>query len=548
VIDMRRLAARLEPLVPHWVLGSEEPGNQRTQLKQAGILAGCDPAFLPVLRGMAQWAWQERPFSRRLLHGLLKLDGGAAFLAPECRAFLDRLRPLAFAPVRAAGLREVGEAGEHARLAGFLLKLLRDPAHGPFWLGQAWDFLVRLGRADLPRDMLAALGPRPEIAPLLDRLLAEWAFLYLPPQEALEYVLLLDEAVFGLWKRQALCELWLRLGERGKAVTALRALWRQLPWHVNASLKLHDLLSAPLRRGPVGPKDAAILLYSWNKADLLSRTLERLATSGIGEARVVVLDNGSGDATAEVLARAEGLFAPGRFLGVRLPVNVGAPAARNWLLSLPEVRACRFAAFLDDDVLVPEGWLPRLIAAAGSRPGVGAVGCRIVSASPPAAVQSADYNLLLPREGAKLFEDFEENILFFDNCKDSLDFGQFSYARPALSVSGCCHLLAMSAVEQVGGFDIRFAPTQFDDLERDMRLNLAGFAVLYAGDLAVGHVQHSSLAKARTLSGVAQVFGNKIKLEGKYGKAEVRGLAERTLAALWTDLAAKWAMLDEATS
>ena len=43
-----------------------------------------------------------------------------------------------------------------------------------------------------------------------------------------------------------------------------------------------------------------------------------------------------------------------------------------------------------------------------------------------------------------------------------------------------------------------------------------GRKAVYAGDVAVAHVQHSSLAKAKSPAAMGQVFGNKIKLEAKY--------------------------------
>ncbi|MDD4951665.1 MAG: glycosyltransferase family 2 protein, partial [Desulfovibrionaceae bacterium] len=120
------------------------------------------------------------------------------------------------------------------------------------------------------------------------------------------------------------------------------------------------------------------------------------------------------------------------------------------------------------------------------------------------------------------------------------------YCRPALSVSGCCHLLSMASVQEAGGFDIRFSPTQFDDLERDLRQALAGFESFYAGDLRVRHIQHSSLARARTVAAAAQVMGNKIKLEGLFEAKEVEGLAEQGLDRLWADLKARWQDLEAA--
>jgi GT2 family glycosyltransferase len=217
-------------------------------------------------------------------------------------------------------------------------------------------------------------------------------------------------------------------------------------------------------------------------------------------------------------------------------VNVGAPAARNWLLSLPEVQAMQWAAFLDDDVRIPPHWLTHLRAAAhASKADV--TGCRITSADTPKTVQSADYHLLPPNDAVKTFVDYPEKIMVFDNCANGFDQGLFSYARPATSVSGCCHLLSMESVRRHGDFDIRFTPTQFDDLERDLRLGCAGMNIFYAGDLAIDHIQHSSLAKSQSLQSIGHIFGNKIKLEGKYDLDQISSLQKRVSKRLEADLA-----------
>ena len=49
-----------------------------------------------------------------------------------------------------------------------------------------------------------------------------------------------------------------------------------------------------------------------------------------------------------------------------------APAARNWLMHLPEVREACWAAYIDDDIHLPPDWLPRLGAAAARYPEAGA--------------------------------------------------------------------------------------------------------------------------------------------------------------------------------
>jgi GT2 family glycosyltransferase len=106
-------------------------------------------------------------------------------------------------------------------------------------------------------------------------------------------------------------------------------------------------------------------------------------------------------------------------------------------------------------------------------------------------------------------------------------------------VSGCCHLVNLRSIERTGGFDLRYTPSQFDDLDRDLRASLNGTPALYVGGLAIRHVQHSSLAKSRTAGQIGQVMGNKLKLDTKYSDEELARLARENRDLLWTDLTEK---------
>ena len=66
---------------------------------------------------------------------------------------------------------------------------------------------------------------------------------------------------------------------------------------------------------------------------------------------------------------------------------------------------------------------------------------------------------------------------------------------------------------------------------------------MYCGDVAVAHVQHSSLAKARGPAAIGQVMGNKLKLEGRFTPADMEAASGSGLAALWADLLGKWTEL-----
>lgn len=555
-IALPALADKLRQALPQWCMGLEEPGMAR-HLAARALLSG-DADLFACGAGLALWTWQRAPLEP--VRMALLLEALAAFGPSSMSAasplgalseFLNRLKAGLEGqpdPDEVAALLASGDTGLAVRL---LLPRLRDPAQGLGWLASAWDGMLRLGSQDLCAAALAAC-PWPEaFLPLRARLEAELSFLFDAPETALAALDDVDDVLFGAWAEYLRAELLLRL-DRGQAGRELLAgCFQAMPWHTHLGLKLHGLAFPLPVAPPEAANDAVILVYSWNKAALVRQTLESLARTDIAGARIVALDNGStdgtgnGDGTGETMEQCRALFASGAMSVVRLPVNIGAPAARNWLLSLPEVRERAWAVFLDDDVLLPERWLLRLLGAGRAEERAGAVGCRIVSASRPVCLQSADYQLFRPGTGARTFEGRPDLVNVFDNCSGGLDFGLFSYARPAAHVSGCCHALRMSVLAELGGFDIAFSPTQFDDLDRDLRSAVAGRGAVYCGDVAVAHVQHSSLAKAKGAAAIGQVMGNKLKLEGKYAQADLEPVSEAGMNALWADLAAKWAALAE---
>jgi len=478
--------------------------------------------------GLLSWSWQLRPLSAPALSLLLTLDGQAPFLSEEHHAFLlslkKRLKPLPPNPL----WEDAKATGEEDIMLSFLESALAGPSASA-WLGEAWDEIVALP----DRDRAAALITKGAGDPAIrERLTAE-----LDLHHGILNVPGTISPHFAPWHAYTAGSVAARSGDRARALSNWLPLLRAMPWSTNLILQTHDAATLPAN-GPLPDASTAILAYSWNKAELIVQTLESLFASDIGQNPVFVLDNGSTDETPQALAAARDRFGHERLHVVTLPVNVGAPAARNWLLSLPRVRECKYAAFLDDDVILPVNWLSALLHAAIRRPECGTVGCTIRDHAHPHRLQSADYHLLhrLPGEAG---QEPGERIRVFNNCTGSLDAGHFAYERPCLSVSGCCHLLDLSLLEAVGTFDVRYTPTQFDDLDRDIRSFLAGKPCLYTGHLAIGHVQRSSMKQATSPAQVAHIQGNKIKLEAKYDDKEIDSMVAKNFEMVWRDLIEK---------
>lgn len=526
--------------LPIWALTSEQP-ELRLSLCRV-LLDQHRPDCLAAAQGLLALAFQERPFDAPGLALLRHVQEGHPFLPPRATA-LTRLVGTALAAVPDdIPFEQVRASGDTDLLVRYLELAAKDTAHALSRLAPAFDTLCRLPDAATAGSLLAAFAP--SLPPtLFARLAAELAVLRGPAHEALAALSGLDATTWGLYAAIAVSHCRERLGDREGALAACLEARNALLQHTDLTLRAFELAQPHRPAKQPQPGEAAICLYSMNKADLFRECLTHLAGTDLGGALVAVLDNGSTDHTAEAVAAVAPLFPESRFVSVRLPVNIGAPAARNWLLALPEVAACEHVAFLDDDAFPDADWLARLLETAKAHPEAGAIGCAIMDALPPHDHQAADFNLFPPEMGEQSLPETRERLFVCESCRGAPDLGLHAYTRPCLSVSGCCHLLSRRNITAVGGFDIRYAPTQFDDLDRDIRAFLAGQPAVYAGTVRVAHKQGSSLAVARTPAQVAHVIGNKIKLEHKVSDADAERLWRENLDLLRNDLRRKDATL-----
>ncbi|MCJ2165778.1 MULTISPECIES: glycosyltransferase family A protein [unclassified Pseudodesulfovibrio] len=332
-------------------------------------------------------------------------------------------------------------------------------------------------------------------------------------------------------------------------VGQLLATLRQRPWDVSLALRAHDLFKGVAKARQPVPGSAAILLYSWNKADELDATLASLLASDLGDASVFVLDNGSTDCTGEVLAGWESRFADqwgaGRFTVVTLPVNIGAAPARNWLLHMDAVRTHEFVCYLDDDVELPEDWFLLLGAAVAEYPDAGVWGCKVVDHSNPLLIQNADTHLLAgPGSPTDLARMAPNPFKLSDLHIQTLDSGLFDFLRPCASVTGCCHLFRTETLLDSGDFAIQLSPSQYDDMEHDLRLCEAGLFPVYQGHLTIRHKKRTGAASRTSMQEEGNALGNKYKMQTMHDPAAIKAamLAEQQF--LEADLLAKLDYLD----
>jgi N-acetylglucosaminyl-diphospho-decaprenol L-rhamnosyltransferase len=220
----------------------------------------------------------------------------------------------------------------------------------------------------------------------------------------------------------------------------------------------------------------AIVIVTYNSAHEIGGCLDALAGLTEAEAEILVVDNASADSTrAEVVARNIRLIAN--------PANAGFAAAVN-----QGVRATTAPLILS---LNPDAHLVRGLDAMAEcleRPGTGAVGGMLVGVdgNPQTGFMARN----LPTPAALIFEVLGINRIWPHNRVNwhyrCLGLDRMSVAlveQPA----GAFLMFSRAVWKLVGGFDERFWPIWFEDVDFCARIKSAGFCTYYHPEAVAKH-------------------------------------------------------------
>jgi GT2 family glycosyltransferase len=150
--------------------------------------------------------------------------------------------------------------------------------------------------------------------------------------------------------------------------------------------------------------------------------------------------------------------------------NLGFASGCNQAASLARAP---LLVFLNDDSLVEEGCIDALVRAAGSHPSIGAVGSRIISVD--GTLQEA---------GSVIWRDGWTSHVGEGRARDSREFLEPRWADYA-SANGL--LVVRSAWDEVGGFDERYFPAYFEDVDLSLSLSCRGYRTRYEPTAVLVH-------------------------------------------------------------
>ncbi len=244
------------------------------------------------------------------------------------------------------------------------------------------------------------------------------------------------------------------------------------------------------------PVSVDLCMAVWNSVGHLDRCLESLAATDYPAhlLTLYVVDNGSTDATVQLLESWAGRL-PFALKIHCLHVNTGAVPALNLAMGLG---TGEIVVKMDDDIRMRPDWLTRLTERFRQRPFAGVVGAKILDDSPEERIQCGPIS-------QPPFENQQEG---------RADEGQLDQAERCMHVRGCCCLYRRDALKRSGPLDVRFAPSQLDDVDHHVAFWLAGYEVIYDGGVTVWHKRSTGGFLTRSMIGSAS--GNVDKLYAKW--------------------------------
>ncbi len=256
------------------------------------------------------------------------------------------------------------------------------------------------------------------------------------------------------------------------------------------------------------------VIVNWNSGSCLARLLESMEPVGKKWARVVIVDNGSRDGSARPARRRDGveLVEAGENLGFAGAANRGiARVATPWVL------------LLNSDITLRAEAVETLCREVDERPRCGIATGTLLSASgrtPQIRPLPGPWSLL--RDAVFLDELLAAAGLDRRGVPEEDEPAVNDSSLRAVEVeqpAAAFWMLRRRAWEAIGGFDGRFHPAWFEDVDFCRRLLAAGWEILHFPRLQVGtHLGGSSLDRLGYPAFVEIYYGNMLRYLAKHHK------------------------------
>jgi GT2 family glycosyltransferase/glycosyltransferase involved in cell wall biosynthesis len=197
---------------------------------------------------------------------------------------------------------------------------------------------------------------------------------------------------------------------------------------------------------------------------------------------VIIINNASTDETETLLAQLEGAFTI-----INNSENQGFVQA---CLQGVKVAKGEFIVFLNNDTQVTPGWLSHMLKRMDTDSEVGITGAQLIY--PSGQLQEA--GSIIFNDGSGYNYGRSQNPLL----------PQFNQSREVDYCSGACLMVRKNLYEQLGGFDVRYAPAYYEDTDLCFSARKAGYKVFYCHESQVIH--HEGVTAGKDINSGYKAF------------------------------------------
>lgn len=236
------------------------------------------------------------------------------------------------------------------------------------------------------------------------------------------------------------------------------------------------------------PVHLTVAIVTYNRAQLLDRCLETVyAACQRASHEIIVVDNGSRDATAELVRD--------KHPAVTLVVNAENVGLTHGVNQAIDLARGDYFLLLDSDTELDPDAVDTLLAFHAAHPEVGVAAPQLVYADGTEQGAAKAF----PSPMAALFGRKSVLRRLFPNNRFSRRYLISAYSRSdqpyeADSVSAACMLLKRQAIEQVGGMDEDFF-VYWSDVDLCRRIKYAGWLVYVVPSARVVHLESQTVSK-----------------------------------------------------
>ena len=211
---------------------------------------------------------------------------------------------------------------------------------------------------------------------------------------------------------------------------------------------------------------ASLVMLARNQLDFTRSCIDSIFANTKTSFELIVVDNGSTDGTQQYLETLVAANKPVRVIAN--PVNLGFGAGNNQGMAIARGQ---FIVLLNNDLVVTQGWLERMIGHAERQEHIGIVGPVSNNVSGPQHLPNLD------------FTDYQQMHAHATHVAETQAGKGFMLPR----VVGFCMVIKRAVIDAVGGFDEDFGLGNFEDDDLCWRAITAGYGCFVASDTYIHH-------------------------------------------------------------